>query len=361
LNALWEDVCLRKLYLTGGIGPSRHNEGFTQPYDLPNETAYAETCAAVGLVFWNNRLLQIDCNRKNADIIERALFNGILSGVSLDGERFFYENPLASIGDVGGKSGHHRQPWFDCACCPPNLARLVASLGSYLYSTEGEILAVHQFANSKLELEVNGQALTLYQETEYPWSGQVGFRFAQSEPVDLTIKLRLPGWCRFAQVFLNGAEFPGAENGLEEMVDAGGYINLKRTWLPGDHLQFEMDMPIERVYAHPAVRQDSGLVALQRGPLVYCLEQVDHSAPLAHIRLPDEVELHASYQPDFLGGIVILEGETVAVSTAGWEDSLYRMEKPSLKPTALTAVPYFAWDNREPGAMQVWLPVEDWR
>jgi len=368
LDALWQDVCLRKMYLTGGIGPSRHNEGFTHPYDLPNETAYAETCAAIGLVFWNHRMLQLECDGRYADVMERALYNGVLSGVSLDGTKFFYENPLASIGT------HHRQEWFDCACCPPNLARLLASLGQYVYSVsqergaaDGELtgaaefvqrdqLAVHLYIQGSAQASIGGRPVIVHQETRYPWDGVVQLTFEMDSPLDFMLKLRLPAWCRRYQLQIN--DQPASPSLLH------GYLCLERAWRAGDTVTFEMDMPIERVYAHPDVRQDAGQVALQRGPLVYCLEDADNDpdqVPLHQVFLPRDATWTARFEAEKLGGVVILEGS--ALVSGGWpvdaltsQAPLYRASPPVLKPCRLTAIPYFAWDNRQPGAMRVWLP-----
>lgn len=342
LNALWEDVCTRKLYLTGGIGPSRHNEGFTQPYDLPNETAYAETCASIGLVLWNHRMLQLNCDRRYADVIERALYNGVISGVSLDGKKFFYENPLASLGS------HHRQDWFDCSCCPPNLARILASLGEYIYSKNDKELVVHLYVQGSASTQVGEQAITIHQDTRYPWEGIVNLTLEMESSIEFGLRLRIPGWCRSTHLSVNGTSI--ATRSSQE-----GYLRIERQWQSGDCVRFEMDMPVERVYAHPDVRQDTGLVALQRGLLVYCLEQVDNPTPLQHIYLPQDAELTAQFDPDLLGGMVSIHGQALAVDASDWEGTLYSTAPPSLIPCTFTAIPYFAWDNRQPGAMRVWL------
>jgi len=348
LHALWEDVCTRKLYLTGGIGPSRQNEGFTQPYDLPNETAYAETCAAIGLVFWNHRMLQLDCDRIYTDVMERALYNGVISGVSLDGEKFFYENPLASLGS------HHRQAWFDCACCPPNLARILASLGEYIYSQNDTDLTVHLYVQGSASARIGEHAVTIHQETRYPWEGTVNLTFDLESPAQFGLKLRLPGWCRSAHLSVNGTPV-SFQTGAAASGIQGGYLRIERQWKPGDSVRFEMDMPIERVYAHPDVQQDSGQVALQRGPLVYCLEQIDNPTPLQHINLPQDADLTVQFDPDLLGGMVSIHGPALAVDTSDWEGKLYSTTPASLIPCTFTAIPYFAWDNRQPGSMRVWL------
>jgi DUF1680 family protein len=341
---LWQHLITRNLYLTGGIGPSSHNEGFTGDYDLPNESAYAETCAAVGLVFWSHRLLQLTGDGRYADVMERVLYNGALSGVSLDGARFFYVNPLASRGE------HHRQPWYDCACCPPNIARLLASLGQYLYSTATAEVAVHLYVQGQARFELAGRQITIRQATRYPWDGQVELTLEPDAPLDFTLKLRLPGWCREARFTVNGD--PTA---IEPLLDHG-YIALRRQWQPGDRVQLELDMPVERIYARPEVGQDVGAVALQRGPLVYCLEQVDQSEPVSRLRLPAGAPLASGFEPGLLGGVVVITGSAFSVDQAGWDGQLYRATRPGLHPCALTAIPYYAWDNRAAGPMKVWLP-----
>jgi len=343
-RALWRDVCLRKMYITGGIGPSRLNEGFTNPYDLPNETAYAETCAAVGLVFWNHRMLQFDCDGRYADIMERALYNGVISGVSLSGELFFYENPLASLGH------YHREPWFDCACCPPNIARLLASLGQYVYSQNDDEAVVHLYIQGQGKFRLGEQPVVLRQETQYPWDGEVNIHLDMEQPTSFGLKLRLPGWCKNANLSVNGTYIP-----IEKRIERG-YVCIHQVWNPGDMVQFIMDIPVERVYAHPEVNQDFGLVAIQRGPIVYCLEQVDHDIPVSQIILPVDSPLSFEFTKDLLGGMGRITGEALVTKTDDWKDTLYRPGKPGSHVCQITAIPYFAWDNRSPGPMRIWLP-----
>lgn len=341
---LWRHLLSTRTYVMGGIGTSRHNEGFTADYDLPNESAYAETCAAIGLVFWARRMLELGLDRRYTDVLELALYNAVLSGVSLDGERFFYENPLASDGR------HHRQEWFACPCCPPNLARIFASLGQYVYSQGDDEAVVHLYVGGAAELHVAGRPVTIRQATRYPWDGAVTVTVDVAEPARFALRLRLPGWCRAPRATVNG-----------EVVDLaahaeGGYLRLAREWRPGDRVELALPMPVERVYAHPAVKADVGCVALRRGPLVYCLEQADHDAPLGRVVLPAAAELTARDAPELLGGVVALEGAAAALDDAGWGGELYRTTPPAAQPAAMRAIPYFAWDNREPGAMLVWLP-----
>ena len=345
---LWNNLITRRMYLTGGIGPSRHNEGFTEDYDLPDETAYAETCATIGLILWNHRMLQFAGESKYADVIERGLYNGFLSGLSLDGARFFYENPLASAG------AHHRQSWFECPCCPPNVARVLASLGGYFYSTGPKDVWVHLFAQGKADLKVNGRKVVLRQMTKYPWEGVVKFEVGVAEPQTFTLHLRVPGWCERWSFHINGTLLTGLAPA------ANGYLAVEREWRPGDSVEYRMEMPIQTVWAHPAVRYLQGRMALQRGPLVYCLEGVDHSG-IALDRIAIDPALVGSnqfaveHQDRLLGGVSLLHGKGCVVDEEGWDSVLYQHGRPSIKSMEITAIPYYAWDNRAPGEMRVWI------
>ncbi len=352
---LWADATERKMYVTGGIGSSMRNEGFTAAYDLPNASAYAETCAAIALVFFAHRMLQIDPGGAYADVMERAIYNGVLSGVSLDGRRFFYANPLA-VGDPGRLSGTprgepHRSEWFGCACCPPNIARLIASLPAYCYSVSPKDLYVHLYAAGEARCQVGGRAVTLRQETRYPWDGRIRLNVSPDAPAVLALRLRIPGWCRCWRATLNGREIEGRVS--------KGYLRLRRRWEAGDAVELTLEMPVERVAAHPLVAADAGRVALCRGPLVYCLEQCDHAAAVEAIRLPDAAALTARFDADCLGGVTVIEGPALAVAKSGWKGRLYRPAGDCRhRPARIRAVPYCLWDNRTPGAMAVWLPRE---
>ncbi len=340
---LWEDVAGRHMYVTGGIGSTAANEGFTGDYDLPNPTAYAETCAGIGLVFWAHRLAQLECDSRYTDVLERALYNGVLSGVSADGKRFFYANPLASAGHT------HRQDWFGCACCPPNVARLLASLGQYVYSVAPAEVAVHLYAEGEARLEVAGRPVTLRQRTAYPWDGEIELALGLPSPAHFGLRLRIPGWCRGASLQLNGQRI--------EAPTERGYARIAREWHDGDILRLSLPMPVERVYAHPDVAADFGSVALARGPLVYCFEEVDNpAATLRHACLPDAGAFTATFEPEVLGGVVVVRGTAATVPAAAVDGDLYRTRRPPRRPVPLTGVPYAVWDNRAPGAMRVWLP-----
>jgi DUF1680 family protein len=340
---LWTHLTTRRMYVMGGIGTSKSNEGFTSDYDLPNESAYAETCAAIGLVFWAHRLLQLDCDRRYADILELALYNAVLSGVSLDGTHFFYDNPLASDGD------HHRVEWFVCPCCPPNLARLLASLGEYVYAQSDDELVVHLYMQGAGRFAIGGQTVTLRQTTNYPWDGAVTIGLELNAPAEFGLRLRIPAWCAAPRLAINGEDVDLAS------VTEKGYASIRRTWSSNDRIELRLPMPVEQVYANPHVKADVGSVALRRGPLVYCFEQVDQEAPVFQTLLPEHANLEATFAPDTLGGVTRVHGSAIALDDAGWEGTLYRTARPALHSCTIQAIPYYAWDNRAPGPMTVWL------
>jgi hypothetical protein len=288
-------------------------------------------------------MLQVEPDGRYADVLERALYNGVLSGVSLDGRRFFYVNPLASDG------GHHRQDWFGCACCPPNIARLLASLGSYIYGASDDGLYVHLYVAGSGATDLGGQRVALTQATSYPQRGEVKLTLKLEEPATFDLMLRIPGWCPKHKLKINGQR-------VGHRVVAG-YARLRREWTSGDRIELTLDMPVERVAAHPRVAEDVGKVALRRGPVVYCLEQCDHAADVRTILLPDDARLTARHARDLFGGTVVIEGTGRALSTAGWDRHLYRpAHAAGTRRAKIRAVPYCLWDNREPGPMTVWMP-----
>jgi DUF1680 family protein len=339
---LWQHLVSRRMYITGGIGSSAHNEGFTADYDLPNDSAYAESCAAVGLVFWAHRMLQLTGDGRYADAMENVLYNAVAAAMSLEGDHFFYANPLASDG------GAHRQPWFRVACCPPNVARLMTSLGQYIYSVGDEHLAVHLYMRSQAQIELAGQRFCIRQTHDYPWDNHIRFDLQMDRPARFGIWLRVPGWSRGTKVRING-ELVDLESCVRH-----GYARLERTWTSGDEVRLELGMPAERVYAHPAVAADAGRAAVRRGPLVYCIEQADQSVPLNSIVLPRQAELCPSFDADTLGGVTVIRADAL-VSDGSWDQQLYQATPPGLRPTSLLAVPYAVWDNRTAGSMQAWI------
>ncbi|MDO8319413.1 glycoside hydrolase family 127 protein [Rhodoferax sp.] len=341
-KALWADVTTKRLYVTGGLGPSERNEGFTADYDLPNETAYAETCAAVGMIFWAHRMLLVERDARYADIMELALYNGALSGLSLDGERFFYDNPLASRG------GHRRWTWHRCPCCPPNIGRLVASLGQYVYSTGPDEAAVHLYIASNARLSVGGVNVSLQQKTQYPWKGEIEILVEPEKTVEFALRLRVPAWCRSASLAINGTKFD-----IEATMDRG-YAHIKRRWQKGDEVKLSLDMPAERVYANPEVLADVGRVVLKRGPIIYCLEGADNDAPTHRIALPKSNPIEAHFERNLLSGVGMLTAEAVVVQS--WEGGeLYRTDPPTMERTTLRAIPYSFWSNRDSEEMSVWI------
>jgi hypothetical protein len=349
LNRVWRNTTERNMYITGGIGPSAHNEGFTVDYDLPNATAYQETCATVALAQWSHRLALLYGNAKYADVVERALYNGVLAGVSQDGTKFFYVNPLESAGN------HHRQPWFGCACCPPNVARTLASLGGYAYATSDDALWVNLYVQGSVKANTAGTPVELKVTTDYPWDGKVVLEPVVKEPTEFELRLRAPEWCGSASLSVNGQR-------ISPLKSERGYLILKEKWKNGDKIELDLPMPIQRIAANPNVKANHGLLAIQRGPVVYCLEQCDQRDPIAAIFLPLVASLRVYPEGSRLGNLTVVNavnGVAGVVEHENWRGSLYRPNTPNrsyhFKP--IKAIPYYAWDNRQPGPMKVWLPI----
>ncbi|MFM8281930.1 MAG: glycoside hydrolase family 127 protein [Planctomycetaceae bacterium] len=343
---LWEDVVGRKMYVTGGIGTAQyHDEGFGDPYLLPNDTAYTESCAAIAHVLWQHRLALLDADAACADVMELALYNGLLSGIALDGARFFYQNPLES------RAGGRRRPWIGLSCCPTNLARILPQVGGLAYAVGDRALHVNLFVAGSAAVDVPGAGpVTLAVETDYPWQGRVRITVAPQAPAEFDLALRIPGWARGRPVPSDLYRFVEADVPPVALAVAGaavaaeptadGYVHLRRRWQPGEVVELELPLPVRRVRAHPRVEHDRGKVALMRGPLVYCLEAVDHPGtdPFA-CELPATVEFAAEHRADLLGGVTVVRTTALAAGA----------------PVPLTAVPYHAWANREQGAMLVWI------
>jgi DUF1680 family protein len=337
---IWRDVVERKMYVTGGIGPSGSNEGFTVPYDLPNDSAYAETCAAIGMALWNHRMFLMSGDGKYADVLEREVYNGLLSGVSLSGDRFFYVNPLASVGR------HHRVPWFDCSCCPTNIVRYIPGMGERVWAhRDNGIWSVLYMGNDAV-IPLKDGKVHLIEKTKYPWEGDIEIVVEPETSFAFDVNLRIPGWCRVEPSLTVNGDKTGAA------VDRG-YVRLSRTWKKGDVIRLSLPMPVERVHADPHVKADVGRVALQRGPMVYCLEGIDNDGSVRNLCLPKEAKLSAKFDKKLLGGVVVVRGTALAVSR--------KEEELETKPVAFRAVPYFAWDNRKAGQMIVWLAEDPQR
>ncbi len=323
MDRLWGDVVRRKMYITGGIGARHSGESFGAAHELPNDSAYAETCAAIGLALWAHRLNLMHGDAQYADVLERVIYNGALSGIDLSGEKFFYVNPLASSGR------HHRQPFFGCACCPSNVVRFVPSVPGYVYATRDDGLCVNLYVAGTGEMAVKNTKVALTQQTRYPWDGRVRLTVDLAEPAEFDLRLRVPGWCEGATIAVNGKPF-------DRVALEKGYAPIRRPWKSGDVVELDLPMPIRRIEAHPAVTADAGRVALQRGPVVYCFEAVDNDGRVSNIMLPHDPQLTAEHRDDLLGGVTVI--------TATARDG-----------RKITAVPYHAWDHRQPGEMIVWV------
>ncbi|GAA5066438.1 glycoside hydrolase family 127 protein [Haladaptatus pallidirubidus] len=340
MERLWENMTTKRMYVTGGIGPEREHEGFTEDYDLRNEDAYAETCAAIGSIFWNQRMLELTGGAKYANLIERTMYNGFLAGISLDGTRFFYENPLESSGD------HHRKGWFTCACCPPNAARLFASLGKYVYSNIDGVLTVNQYVGSTVTTTIDGFDVELTQSSSLPWSGEVTLTVDADGPVP--IRLRIPEWATDVSISVDG----------EDVEQNDDYVELDGEW-SDDTIDVHFELDTKLIRAHPAVKSDAGRVVVERGPLVYCAEAVDNDRPIHQYTLSLEAVIDEEHRDDLLDGVTVLQADAEVPSLDGWNGSLYRPdEETDIQSVQLTMVPYYAWDNREPSEMHVWTRVK---
>ncbi|MCL5065930.1 MAG: glycoside hydrolase family 127 protein [Firmicutes bacterium] len=355
LVRLWQNVTQRRMYVTGGVGSSAYGEAFTIDYDLPSDRAYTETCAAIGLVFWSQRMLALEGQGQYADILERALYNGVLSGISTSGDRFFYVNPLEVWPEaVAARHDLHavkveRQPWFGCACCPPNLARLLADLPKYLYGTLDDQLFVHLYAASEVRTVVAGTPVIVRQDTEYPWEDRIDFTVSPEDERTFTLRLRIPDWAEAMEVSINGQVTDGP------ITD--GYLALTRRWRPGDRVRLVLPMLVRPIYAHPGVRSIGAEVALARGPIVYCFESVDNGSNLGALFV-DSTPSHwvAEWEDDIAGGVVALKGPGQrATPQAG--DPLYHHQPWPVEDTRLRAIPYYAWGNRGVGEMRVWMHI----
>ena len=349
LDRLWDNMTTRQMYVSGGIGSRYQGEAFGKDYELPNGRAYAETCAAIGSVMWNWRMLALGGDARYADVLETTLYNGVLCGLSLDGQSYFYQNPLADDGT------HRHQPWFGCACCPPNVARLLASLPGYFYSLSDAGLWVHLYAQGSARILLSdGSTIGLTQQTRYPWDGEIAIEVEGEGTFSLW--LRIPAWCgEGAALEINGRLFA-------DMLAPGSYAEVCRAWQPGDVVRVNLPMPVRRVECHPYVAENAGRVALMRGPILYCVEQADNpSLDPRDVVLSADVNFTAPFRPDLLGGVVVLHAQAEFVPPDDvWGDRLYctavpRLEEPPCRSVEVTAVPYYAWANREPGPMQVWL------
>lgn len=361
LNVLWNDLSQHQIYITGGVGAREAGEAFGDPYELPNARAYGESCAAIGNMMWNWRMLAATGDAKFAGVIERALYNGINSGMSLDGRTYCYRNPLAF--DPSGDSrdrhltdGRIRNPWYDTTCCPPNLERTFASLPGYFYSTSDDQLYVHLYDNSELNWRLHdGTGLRVVQQTNYPWQGDVHMEVSPARPSDFALNLRIPVWSRQSTVRVNGKTISG--------VEPGQYLQVRRRWSSGDRVEISFDMTTRILRANPAVTENTGRVAFQRGAVVFCMEGLDQTIQpdqrnMAGFSAKASGATTATWDASLLDGVMVLDHqgshEDAPPSTALYFPA--STPQPDSREANLRLIPYYAWANRQPSEMQVWVP-----
>jgi DUF1680 family protein len=352
VNNIWTNLIERKMYITGGIGARHEQEALGADYELPNLTAYAETCAAIGSVYWNNRLFMLTGDAKYYDVIERTLYNGLIAGLSLDGKSFFYVNPLEADGKfVFNQGAKTRQSWFDCSCCPTNLVRFIPSLPGLIYAQQKDSIFVNLYVSSKAKLSMNNKPVTIEQKTDYPWRGDVNIIITPEKAQRFTLKLRIPGWAQntplpgslYSYTVASNDKPAITVNGKEIKYDTQlGYAAISRKWEAGDTITIKLPLTIRHVIARDEVKDDRGKAALECGPIVYCVEGIDNGNKLDNFTLPDNADLRVERRNDLLNGVNIITGNVPSNDGHG-----------KLK---LTAIPYYAWSNRGAGTMKVWLP-----
>ncbi len=362
LKKQWVNFTSRRMAITGGAGSRYSGEAFGLDFEIPNRTGYYETCAAIASFMWNWRMLQATGEARCADVMEQALYNGILSGVSLDGETYFYTNPLEHHGDDGamglsrrrnsnlGSNRRSTEHWDRTACCPPNMARLLGGLPGYIYGVSNDALYIHHYTHNTAILNVEDARIKVVQKTRYPWDGAVSIEVRPEHQREFVLAMRIPGWARGADIQINGVP-------AQRSAVPGTYHRIARRWLPGDHVTMTLPLPVEKVRAHPRLSHNSGCVALKRGPVIYCIESADYPGEnIFSLVLPDNGELAAHEREDILGGVTVILGE--ALRAPFTPEELYRPARPDRTGRAeLFAIPYFTWANRRAGAMRLWLPV----
>jgi DUF1680 family protein len=353
LFSIWDNLVGKNMYITGGIGSSGHNEGFTKDYDLPNESAYCETCASVGMILWNQRMNLMTGESKYTDVLERSLYNGALAGLSLSGDQFFYGNPLTSPGN------YSRSEWFGCACCPSNIARLVASVGNYIYATSDDGIYVNLYISSNTVIPAGKNLINISQQGNYPWNGKTVVTVSPDKKIKRKLYIRIPGWAVNQPVPGNAYTYLRPEKSeisitlnkldVNYTMDKG-YAIIEREWKKGDEVTITLPMNIERVIANDKIEENKGLTALQRGPLVYCLEHADNNGKAMNIILPDGANFSSSFSAGLLGGVMTIHSTVPVAQISSDGESITT----SLR--EITAIPYYAWANRGEGEMQIWIP-----
>ena len=353
MRTVWEDVVFRNMYITGGIGSAGSNEGFSKDFDLPNEQAYCETCASVGMVFWNQRMNSLTGNAEYMDVLERSLYNGALDGLSLSGDRFFYGNPLASNGKK------NRQEWFGTACCPSNIARLIASLGNYIYGYKEEKIFVNLFIGSETSFQLPKGEMKLNMQTGYPWKGNVGCVLNMKKKITATIAFRLPGWVTGTPAPGELYHFANNVNELPELLLNGspikytienGYVIVKNEWKNNDLIEYNLPMSIKKITARSELKFNNDRIALQRGPIVYCIEGADNNGKVWNVISPINIDFNAEDFKILEEPVVSLVANLPCIQIG---DNGYTVNSIMQK---VRAIPYYAWSNRGNNSMQVWLP-----
>jgi len=351
IDTIWNDVVTTKLYVTGGIGAAGGHEGFGGHYELPNMTAYCETCASIANIFWNHRMFLMHGDAKYLDVLERVLYNAALSGISMKGDRFFYPNVLESTGQ------HARSPWFGCACCPSNVARFVPSVPGYAYAHKNSDIYVNLFIGGDATIETADNTVKLTQKTQYPWKGTVEITVEPEKSDSFAVYVRIPGWARNEAVPSDLYRFQNTVRDNVELEVNGravplnlhsGFARIERRWQKGDTINLHLPMPVRRLVAHPQVKADRGRVALQRGPIVFCLEWPDNDGKVLNLVVPDDAALKAEHRPDLLNGVTVIAGRAKVAKRTLDGDIVTRGTR------AFTAIPYYAWAHRGRGQMTVW-------
>jgi len=359
IDRIWENVVSKKLYLTGGIGSRHEGEAFGDNYELPNLTAYSETCAAIGNVMWNHRLFLLHGDAKYLDVLERVLYNGLISGVSLSGDLFFYPNPLRSDGKFKFNQGAlTRKPWFDCACCPGNLARFLPSIPGYVYAYKDNILYVNLFVSSHAKVKMANNTVTIKQETGYPWEGAIKITVNPERSEKFAIYVRVPGWAQNQPVpsdlykYMKKSEEKASlkvnGNSVNLNMDKG-FARIRRKWKKGDIIELNLPMSIRRVLCHEKVEDNRGKVAFERGPIVYCAEEIDNGENVHNLAVSDNVVLRSEYRKDLLGGVTVIHGKVLSFYRSKAGKAAFKKEQ------KFVAIPYYAWGHRGEGQMAVWL------
>ena len=353
IDSIWQDAVYRKTYVTGSIGSIRFHEQYGQPYELPNLSGWSETCASYGNFVWNQRMFLLHPDARYADLMERILYNGFLDGVSLKGDRFFYQNPLMSYGN------YERFDWIDTPCCPPNVVRLIASLGKYIYAHNDDELYVNLFIGSSAHFTMGGARVRVEQQTRYPWDGDVRISIEPDQPRDFTVYVRIPGWTGDQVMAGDLYRFFGTSHSSVTLkvngralnpAMANGYAQIRREWKAGDFIDLSLPMDVRRILADPRVKDDAGLVALERGPLVYAAEWPDNGGHALNLVVPDNTPLRSEFRKDLLNGVEVITGKVPAVVRS--KDGNASVTQSA----SLVAIPYYAWANRGMGEMAVWLP-----